>query len=156
MWFKQTIKNACGLIGILHAACNGATRDFLEPGGPLATLIADATPLPPDQRAHLLATTPVLAAAHESAAKQGDTAAPSAHDPIDLHYVCFIKSGSNNLWELDGRRKGPLMRGELGIEEDVLSEKALEMGVKQFLKREQEAGGGDLRFSLLALGPSME
>lgn len=26
VWFKQTIKNACGLIGVLHATANGDAR----------------------------------------------------------------------------------------------------------------------------------
>lgn len=29
VWFKQTIHNACGLYGILHAVTNGAARDFI-------------------------------------------------------------------------------------------------------------------------------
>jgi len=57
---------------------------------------------------------------------------------------------------MDGRRKGPLDRGELSAEQDVLSEKALDLGVRSFLKREAEAGGGDLRFSLIVLSPSLE
>ncbi len=39
----------------------------------------------------------------------------------------------------------------------MLSKKALELGVKRFLKREEESGGGgDLRFSLLALAPALD
>lgn len=45
-------------------------------------------------------------------------------------------------------------RGHLDGEDDILSEKALELGPKRFLKREEEAGGAELRFSMLALGPS--
>lgn len=71
--------------------------------------------------------------------------------------MCFVKSSpQNNLWELDGRRKGPLNRGTLADDEDVLSERALDIGVRGFLAREQEAGAGELRFSLVALGPSLE
>ena len=44
----------------------------------------------------------------------------------------------------------------LDADEDVLSEKALSLGVKRFLTREEEAGGGELRFSLVALGPSLD
>jgi ubiquitin carboxyl-terminal hydrolase L3 len=29
VWFKQTIHNACGLYGILHATCNGDARNFI-------------------------------------------------------------------------------------------------------------------------------
>jgi ubiquitin carboxyl-terminal hydrolase L3 len=63
---------------------------------------------------------------------------------------------SGKLWEMDGRRKGPIELGELGEGEDVLSEKALELGVRAFLKREEEAGGGDLRFSLITLAEGLD
>lgn len=29
IWYKQTIRNACGLIGILHAVSNGSARDLV-------------------------------------------------------------------------------------------------------------------------------
>lgn len=29
VWYKQTIRNACGLIGILHAVSNGSSRGFI-------------------------------------------------------------------------------------------------------------------------------
>ena len=32
IWWKQTIRNACGLMGLLHAVCNGPARDFIGKG----------------------------------------------------------------------------------------------------------------------------
>jgi len=154
LWFKQTIRNACGLIGLLHGVSNGEAKNFIDPSSDLSALLKSAIPLKPEPRADLLYESKALESAHQSAASLGDTSAPAAEDDVDLHYVCFVKSENNHLWELDGRRKGPLDRGQLGPEEDVLSEKALQIGVKSFLKREDEAGGGELRFSLVALGPS--
>ena len=29
VWYKQTIRNACGLIGVLHAVCNGSARGVI-------------------------------------------------------------------------------------------------------------------------------
>lgn len=29
LWFKQTIGNACGLMGLLHSVTNGMTREFI-------------------------------------------------------------------------------------------------------------------------------
>lgn len=29
LWFKQTIRNACGLIGLLHGVSNGPVREFI-------------------------------------------------------------------------------------------------------------------------------
>lgn len=53
---------------------------------------------------------------------------------------------------MDGTRKGPLDRGQLGADDDVLSEKALDLGPRAFLRREAE----DLRFSLLVLALAMD
>ncbi|KAI9790027.1 MAG: ubiquitinyl hydrolase 1 [Peltula sp. TS41687] len=157
VWFKQTIRNACGLIGLLHGVANGEARGFVDTPSPLAELLADAVPLPPEQRAELLYHSSALESAHQSAAAKGDTAAPSAADDVDLHYVCFVKSAkTNRLWELDGRRKGPLDRGELRPEDDVLSPTALDLGVRRFLRREEEVGVGELRFSLVVLAPTLD
>lgn len=76
---------------------------------------------------------------------------------VEHHFVAFIKSAQGNLWELDGRRKGPLNRGKVDPADDVLSEKVLQLGVKRFLAMEAEQGSGaDLRFSLLALAPTLD
>ncbi|KAL8784850.1 MAG: hypothetical protein Q9213_003754 [Squamulea squamosa] len=156
IWFRQTIRNACGMIGLLHAACNGGARELIAPSTDLANLISNALPLDPAARAQLIEKSPNIARAHASAAAQGDTAAPAADDNVDLHFVAFVKSAENNLWELDGRRKGPLNRGKLGDEDDVLAEKALDLGVRRFLKRETDGEGNEMRFSLVALAPSMD
>lgn len=80
---------------------------------------------------------------------------PDAAADTDLHYVCFVKDAKNRLWEMDGRRKGPLDRGQLGEDDDVLCEKAIEMGPKKFMDRELAVNPGYMNFSLLALAPSL-
>lgn len=148
-WFKQTIRNACGTIGVLHALSNGPSRRFLVPDSILSNIIREAEPLEPVARANVLAASRSLAQAHATAAQGGDTAPPSAEDSIDLHFVCFVKGEDGRMWELDGRRKGPLERAVLGEDEDMLSEKALNAGPRRFMKGEE----GDMRFSLTSLGP---
>jgi ubiquitin carboxyl-terminal hydrolase L3 len=157
VWYKQTIGNACGLFGLLHAVSNGHARNQISPGSDLDTLLKQAVPLYPADRAVLLEETDALEQAHQAAAITGDTAAPDAEDNVDLHFVCFVKSEKNgHLFELDGRRKGPLDRGMLEADEDVLSEAALDKGVRAFLKREEAAGGGELRFSLIVLAEGLD
>jgi ubiquitin carboxyl-terminal hydrolase L3 len=157
LWYKQTIANACGLIGLLHGVSNGPAKAQIELDSDLDKLIKKATPLKPVERAELLEETEALETAHQAAAATGDTAAPNAEDNVDLHFVCFVKSEkTGHLFELDGRRKGTLDRGALQPDEDVLSAAALEKGVKAFLKREEEAGGGDLRFSAIALAEAFD
>lgn len=155
-WFKQTIRNACGLIGLLHSVSNGEPRNTILPGSDLDGLLKDATPLQPVQRADLLYESKALESAHADAAKLGDTQAPEAESEVDLHFVAFVKGSDGKLWELDGRRKGPLERGVLAEDEDALSEKALGLGVRKFLKAETSGGNPDLRFSLVSLGPALD
>ncbi|KAK6210431.1 hypothetical protein LQW54_006177 [Pestalotiopsis sp. IQ-011] len=152
VWFRQTIRNACGLMGLLHAVSNGPARGYVESGSDLDKLIKEAVPLAPAERSKLLEQTSSLASAHQEAASQGDTAAPDAQDDVDLHYVCFVKTNDGTLWELDGRRKGPIARGKLDDDEDVLSSKALLWGPLKFLERE----GADMRFSCVALAGSLD
>ncbi|TPR08482.1 Arylsulfotransferase (ASST) family protein [Aspergillus niger] len=128
MWFKQTIRNACGLIGLLHAVSNGTPRKHITPGSDLDNLLKEAEGLGPIQRADLLYESKALESAHADAAKLGDTDAPAAEDSVDLHFVAFVKGEDGTLWELDGRRKGPLVRGVLEEGEDALSERALQLG----------------------------
>ena len=156
LWFRQTIGNACGLIGLLHAAANGGAKAHVAADTDLDRLVREAVPLAPAPRAELLSRSSALESAHASAASKGDSAPPPAEASVDLHYVCFVRSERGNLWEMDGRRTGPLLRGKLDEGEDMLSAHALELGVRSFLKREQQAGGGELRFSLIALGPSFD
>ena len=127
---------------------------LIEQDSDLYQLIKDATPLQPMDRANLLYNSKALETAHASAASEGQSNAPDANDDIDLHFVCFVKDATNRLWEMDGRRKGPLDRGQLGHEEDVLSEKALDLGPRKFIRREIAISGGELRFSLITLAPS--
>lgn len=119
----------------------------------MGTILKDAIPLAPTERAGLLYNSADLEAAHQSSAQQGDTQAPGAADDIDLHYVAFV-AADGHLWELDGRRKGPIDRGMLDKGADPLSEKALDLGPRSFMQREAE--GGEMRFSLVALGPSLD
>ena len=147
-------------------AYDSSIHPTIEPDSTLDKLIKEATPLGPAERSALLERTPDLAAAHQEAAAgtHNATAAPDAQDDVDLHYVCFVRTDDGTLWELDGRRKGPIARGKLDVGsggggdkggaagEDVLSERALLWGPLKFLERE----GADLRFSCVALAGALD
>lgn len=110
------------------------------------------------ERAKLLEDSDVLEAAHHKAAVTGDTAAPDMDtaERLGNHFIAFVKGKDGHLWELEGSRKGPLDRGILGEDDDVLSSRALELGIKRYVKLEQEAGGKELRFSCLALATKQD
>jgi len=151
MWYKQTINNACGLYGILHAISNGGSRDFVIPSSHLAGLLATCASLQPLERAALLEEDEQLEAAYKTVALQGDSEVPAnPEDEVDFHYVCFVKSHKNDhLYELDGDKKGPVDWGLLSQVDDVLSETALS-AVRTFIRRVERDSG----FSLLVLAPA--
>ena len=128
---------------MLHAVSNGEVRNNVLPGSDLDNLLREAEPLKPLERADLLYYSKALEAAHADAAKLGDTSAQYAKDEFVFPVSFAFRQGQRlKLWELDGRRKGPLQRGNLGPDEDVLSETALELGPRRFLKKEAEGGRG--------------
>jgi ubiquitin carboxyl-terminal hydrolase L3 len=83
VWFKQTIGHACGSIGLLHCAINGAARHNITPGSTFAEIREAALPLGMEERAKMLYDNMAFEEAHQSVAEMGDTAAPSAE-------VCFF------------------------------------------------------------------
>ncbi|KAL1649936.1 hypothetical protein SLS58_001312 [Diplodia intermedia] len=150
LWMQQTIGEACGLMALLHAVCNGEARRYIAPGSLVDELRTKALPLGREERARLLYGSEALEKAHASAAVLGDTGAPELGTVAEGAFVCFVKGDDGHLWELAGYAQGPYDRGALGEEEDMLSERALRLGVRTFL----EKAGGDARFSLVALAPS--
>ena len=108
-------------------------------------------PLKPTDRAQLLYDSKELETAHGAAAQIGDTRAPRPEEDNWNHYICFVKGTDGHLWELNGGMKGPLDRGALAKSEDMLSERALQLGVRDIMAH---AGRDDVDFSIVALAPS--
>jgi ubiquitin carboxyl-terminal hydrolase L3 len=157
IWFKQIIGHACGSIGLVHCLLNGPAKEFIKPGSILAKLREEAIPLGMAERAQRLYDSEEFEEAHQSVAELGDTAAPSAEegDKLGGHFVAFLKE-DGKLWELEGDRKGPISRGELEEGEDLLSEKAVSLGLGRVIELEKKAGGGSLGFSCIALARKEE
>ncbi|KAF2502536.1 peptidase C12, ubiquitin carboxyl-terminal hydrolase 1 [Lophium mytilinum] len=151
-WFKQTIYNACGLYGILHAVCNGKAREHIALNSTLSDLLAKGLLLEPEARARVLEDSAELESAYRVVAQKGDTEPPeNPEEVVDFHYVCFVKSHKNNhLYELDGDKKGPIDRGAIDEDQDMLSQGGLEL-IREFVDREN---GGNINFSLMALVPA--
>ena len=85
----------------------------------------------------------------EKAALRGTTASLPAHDEVDLHYVCFVKSSNGLVYEMDGDTSGPVKTNiTLKHNKDMLAVTALEC-VRHCIAREDKDG----TFSLLALVP---
>lgn len=111
-FMKQTVGNACGTIGLLHAVGNLACSSLvdLEEGSYLQRFVKRTATMSPDEKAHFLETDTELEDAHSSAASGGDTAPPDISSSVDLHFVCFV-CVDGGLYELDGRKKQPIYHG---------------------------------------------
>ncbi|KAL2142207.1 hypothetical protein VTI28DRAFT_1474 [Corynascus sepedonium] len=153
IWFKQIIGDACGSYGLVHCAINGQTPQFILPGSTLERIRNDAIPLPRDERARLLYNSQEFEEAHRSVVALGDTPEPTAEDSGHTgHFVAYVKA-NGRLWELEGAREGPLDRGALNDDEDVLSPMALNLGLKRIMNLSAGTGEEDLNFSCTVLAP---
>jgi ubiquitin carboxyl-terminal hydrolase L3 len=103
------------------------------------------------ERARVIEDDADLEAAYKAVALQGDSEAPeNPEEEVDFHYVCFVRSHKNgHLYELDGDQRGPIDRGLLGPNEDVISVSGLRV-IQEFVQREKERGN---QFSALVLAP---
>ncbi|PGH05436.1 ubiquitin carboxyl-terminal hydrolase L3 [Blastomyces parvus] len=157
LWFQQTIGEACGSIGLIHCLLNGPAKSHIVDGGWLARIKDEAVDLGMDERAKLLYDSQELEDAHQSVAEIGDSKMPSmdGEGHTGQHFVAFVKEGGK-LWELEGSRRGPLERGSLGEDEDLLCPRAIELGIGRVIELERASGGGDLRFSCIALAKKFE
>ena len=150
IWFKQTIGHACGSIGLLHSLINGPAVEFIKPDSDLAVIRSLAIPLDMTKRAEMLYNSEPFELAHKSVEQVGDSYSNPTIERDGGHFVSFVKSGGK-LWELEGSRKGPLERGSLADDEDVLSPRALDMGINRIIKLNADEEEGSLGFSCIAL-----
>lgn len=177
-YMKQTVGNACGTIAMLHAIANsravmGLEGEGAEEGGKkteadnkdnddgedrsfLRRFFAATAALSPAERGKFLerppADAPDLAQAHRRAAERGDTAAPDAEADVDLHFVALVPA-AGRVWELDGRRRGPVDHGPLsdGVERFLHDAARVARGYFSREAEEGGEGGGSINFSLIAL-----
>ncbi|KAL5492555.1 YUH1 [Sanghuangporus weigelae] len=152
IWVKQTISNACGTLGLLHALMN--SRVTIAPESPLAQFIDECKEKTAVERAQLLETTPLFADVHASEALSGQSAVPGNLD-TDYHFTCFVHAPStepgkpkgvdgHRLVELDGRRVGPIDRGP---SEDLLKD------VAAFVKERFLSQSNSVNLNMIALAP---
>lgn len=152
MWFKQTIGHSCGLMALIHSIANGTARQSITPGSLLDQLLKEAAPLKPLPRAAVLYDSIELERAHMAAARTGDSKAPSSEEPNGYHFLAFVKGENGHLWEMDGSWDGPIDHGKLPEDGDLLSEKALDMGIRKYVKM----ADGNIEYSMVALATNWD
>lgn len=106
-FMRQTVGNACGTVGLLHAVGNVTSEIKLAEGSFLDKFYKSTASMDPMERAVFLENDREMEVAHSVAATAGDT---EASDNVDTHFICFA-CVDGQLYELDGRRSAPISHG---------------------------------------------
>ncbi|XP_042316074.1 ubiquitin carboxyl-terminal hydrolase isozyme L3 isoform X1 [Sceloporus undulatus] len=77
-FMKQTISNACGTIGLIHAIANNRDKINFEADSSLKKFLDDSVPMSPEERAKYLETYEAIRVTHESSAHEGQTESSSS------------------------------------------------------------------------------
>ncbi|KMT11789.1 hypothetical protein BVRB_5g104910 [Beta vulgaris subsp. vulgaris] len=107
-FMKQTVGNACGTVGLLHALGNVTSEIKLREDSFLDRFYKSTADMNSTERALFLEKDTEMEAAHCVAASAGDT---EASDDVDTHFICF-SCVDGELYELDGRRQRPISHGQ--------------------------------------------
>ncbi|CAD6243170.1 unnamed protein product [Miscanthus lutarioriparius] len=104
---KQTVGNACGTVGVIHAIGNATSQIKLVEGSYFEKFYKQTADMDPVQRATFLEEDDEMEDAHSVAASAGDT---DANVDVNEHFVCF-SCVDGELYELDGRKSQPTSHG---------------------------------------------
>ncbi|KAK1148509.1 hypothetical protein N8T08_009515 [Aspergillus melleus] len=151
IWMKQTIGHACGLMALLHCILNLDDGKYITSGSQLDELRRKIIELPPTERAQTLYDSQFLEDAHMDAAVQGNSSVPSALENPSGHFIAFVKDARGKVWELNGGLPGPLERGDLGPDDDLLSHEGVRLTVGEFIDVAKTVDGG-WGISIVGLG----
>ncbi|KAG6438035.1 hypothetical protein SASPL_102968 [Salvia splendens] len=104
-FMKQTVGNACGTVGLLHAVGNVTSEiklGFAQSGNSRGLTWTNSS-----RTLQIWMRHREMEDAHAVAATAGET---EASDNVDTHFICFT-CVNGQLYELDGRRAGPISHG---------------------------------------------
>ncbi|XP_022639130.1 ubiquitin carboxyl-terminal hydrolase 3-like isoform X2 [Vigna radiata var. radiata] len=139
-FMKQTVGNACGLIGLLHALGNLTSEVKLVEGSFFDEFFKSTASMDPLQRAAFLVNDRDVEVAHSVATSDGDTVASDNEDP---HFICFA-CVDGQLYDLDGRKSGPISHG-------VSSPSTLLRDVAKVIQSMIQKNPDSLNFSVIAI-----
>ncbi|KAL4124180.1 hypothetical protein KRP22_012181 [Phytophthora ramorum] len=145
-YMRQTVGNACGTVGILHAIGNMRHLVRFSPDSFLDKFFNKIKTKTPEEIGQLLEEDDELENLHGSAAETGQSEQlESVDDQIITHFVCF-SCVDGSLYELDGdRRKGRPINHGPSSPYTILHDAC--QVIKKYMARDE----GEMRFTILAL-----
>ncbi|KAK6461950.1 hypothetical protein DFJ63DRAFT_288143 [Scheffersomyces coipomensis] len=152
-WFKQTIGNGCGLYALLHALSN-LPKELIIQNSLLSNFLKKVNNrLSIQETATLVENLESSIKLDENFGEKGQTEAPSPDAQIDLHFITFVKGKNNHIYELDGRRKGPIDLGLTELE-SVIDDPNVTKKIQFYMNNADEENR--IKFNIMAIGPSFD
>lgn len=149
-YMTQKVGNACGTVAVLHSLLNiyaNKQIDFVSDSY-VSRMYSATLSLNSEERGKWLEMNQEIESAHLFTESMGQSVTPTDTDTeVDTHFVTFLLGSDNKtVFELDGRRSGPVNRGVCTSSSDFGSH------VLQIIKTEFiDKNSNDIRFSLLGL-----
>jgi ubiquitin carboxyl-terminal hydrolase L3 len=141
---KQTVGNACGTVGLIHAVLNNADVLKLDETKFWAKFLKQTKNMNADQRAAALEANTEIEVKHKEVAESKEAKSKASHPINDnLHFNCWVNV-DGGLYELDGRAKTPIYHGPTSSSTflaDTINQ------IKQFMARDPK----NMLFSMAAL-----
>lgn len=128
-FMRQTIRNACATMALVHLLANQCNDDDFETNSHLREFIKESQKLEPEGKAGKFETCHSIAKAHEAVSNEGQTEAPAASESVEYHFISLINN-NNTIYEMDGRKLGPIKHGSTS--EETFLKDAIEV-VKRFI-----------------------
>ncbi len=155
VWFtKQRIGNACGTIGILHTLGNLSetmSEIAIQPNSWLQDFYKMTANCSPIEKAEILESNDEIEKHHDESTSNtalNQTSRGNIDDKVLTHFIS-IMNVNNTIYELDGRKVGPIHHGPTTEETFLFDGMKV---VKKFMDRDPN----EMRFTMLALVPTQE
>lgn len=153
-WFKQTIGNGCGLYALLHVLAN-LPRDFIVQSLLVNSLlllqISAASGV--EEIAQLVELLELNIQLDDNYGAQGQTTAPDASEPVEFHFITYVKGTDGHVYELDGRRSGPVDLGESPESLHILDDAKVAEKIQFYMDNTDELQRNN--FAMMAVAPAL-
>lgn len=155
-WFKQLLKNSCGLYALLHSICNlpsGLIVDQSKLHSFIEELSSGSFSDSSDEISKRIVN--LSLPLYNIYSREGDTAHPNAEEDVILHFICYVRGNDNHYYELDGRRNGPVDLGaEANPELDLIDSEVVTNRIKTYMDMADEEN--KYNFAMMGLGPNFD